>query len=239
MDLAHGVPFILKEINIMEIKRNILSLTAVVMFGLGAQTQAATTIYTDKSAWESEFSAYSTEDFSAYDGAFVQVFNPTLQNGVSVTSDVGFAGSLYYEGGHWHDELSKDGLAPGNKTTFHFSSGIFGFGGDWDVAHGLPGTGITLTLSLVGGGTEVVSTEIPNDLGGDWTYDFWGFASDVAFTDVLLTTGTQGDLPLKIETYHLDNMVYSAAPVPVPAAVWLFGSGLIGLVGAGAGRKKA
>jgi hypothetical protein len=53
--------------------------------------------------------------------------------------------------------------------------------------------------------------------------------------------GTTGNL----ETYDLtDNLTLSAtgtlqsvAPVPVPAAVWLFGSGLLGLIGVG--RRRA
>jgi hypothetical protein len=35
-----------------------------------------------------------------------------------------------------------------------------------------------------------------------------------------------------------DNLVFAeVAPVPVPAAVWLFGSGLLGLVGVARRRK--
>lgn len=37
---------------------------------------------------------------------------------------------------------------------------------------------------------------------------------------------------------HLTGVVQAAAPVPLPAAAWLFGSGLLGLMGA-ARRKKA
>ena len=37
------------------------------------------------------------------------------------------------------------------------------------------------------------------------------------------------------ESWGLDNVIVSTNPVPVPAAVWLFGSGLIGLIGM---RKK-
>ena len=36
----------------------------------------------------------------------------------------------------------------------------------------------------------------------------------------------------------LDNLTFTASPVPVPAAVWLFGSGIMGLFGA-ARMKKA
>ena len=65
-----------------------------------------------------------------------------------------------------------------------------------------------------------------------YTGGFWGFISDTPFTSVKL----QGATGTNQQSYQLDNMVYS--PVPVPAAVWFFGSGLIGLVGV-ARRKKA
>jgi len=44
--------------------------------------------------------------------------------------------------------------------------------------------------------------------------------------------------PSELPGYHNDPVLAVASPVPVPAAVWLFGSGLIGLVGF-ARRKKS
>jgi hypothetical protein len=192
-------------------KRTIMLLAIVCMFGLTIQAHAATTVYTDKASWESAFSTVATEDFT----------DSVLNTGVSVVSNNGSV-----TGGEWQDVITSTGT-----TTFSFASGIFGFGGDWDLAGpGGQGTGIIVTLTLLAGGTEVLTTEIPRTLAGT----FWGFVSDVAFTDVLLTMGTQAT---GIETFHMDNMVYSASPVPVPAAVWLFGSGLLGLLGLK--RKKA
>lgn len=47
-------------------------------------------------------------------------------------------------------------------------------------------------------------------------------------------------MPALPETTSLviDNVIYQSSAVPVPAAIWLFGSGLLGLVGV-ARRKKA
>ncbi len=200
----------------MVTKRIVLFITASIMFVLMVNAQAATTIYTNKAAWTAAFSSYGTEGFAD------SVFN----SGVSVVSD---AGSVI--GGEWSDRVVPGGAS----TTFSFSPGMFGFGGDWDLANpGGAGTGIAVTLSLVGGGTEAVSAEIPQTIAGG----FWGFISDVAFTDVFMIGGTQGGLA---ETYLMDNMVYSASasPVPVPAAVWLFGSGLLGLIGYGRSKARA
>ena len=36
---------------------------------------------------------------------------------------------------------------------------------------------------------------------------------------------------LNDESWAMDNLNVTVAPVPVPAAVWLFGSGLMGLIG--------
>jgi hypothetical protein len=196
----------------MNKRRSLFLLALVCIFGLSLQAQAATTIYTDRSAWEASFNTSTTEDFS----------DAALNAGVTVVSD---AGSV--SGGVWSDRL----VPSGDSTTFSFASAIFGFGGDWDLAGpGGQGTGIAFTLTLLAGGTEVLTTEIPQTTAGT----FWGFVTDVAFTDVLLTAGTQIG---SAETFYLDNMAYSSSPVPVPAAVWLFGSGLLGLLGVR--RKKA
>jgi len=74
-------------------------------------------------------------------------------------------------------------------------------------------------------------------LGGFWV---------ISGTDTLNFTGTYGDTYNIINTsrYLTENVNASYAQlelvssVPVPAAVWLFGSGLIGLIGV-ARRKKA
>jgi hypothetical protein len=190
-------------------KRITILLALVCMLGLTIQVHAATTVYTDKAAWESAFSTVATEDFS----------DTVLNAELSVVSDAGEV-----TGGVWHDRV----VPGGDSTTFSFATAIFGFGGDWDLAGpGGMGTGITVTLSLLAGGTEVLTTEIPRSIAGS----FWGFVTDVAFTDVVLTAGTQSGVA---ETHTLDNLVYSSSPVsavPVPAAVWLFGSGLLGLLG--------
>jgi hypothetical protein len=42
-----------------------------------------------------------------------------------------------------------------------------------------------------------------------------------------------------VDTIHITSVVPDSQPVPVPAAVWLFGSGLLGLVGIARRKKKA
>lgn len=74
----------------------------------------------------------------------------------------------------------------------------------------------------------VVDPPVSNAIG------FFGFVSDTAFSSVIFRTSVAND------GFGVDNVTYSSnlAPVPLPAAIWIFGSGLIGLI-AIARRKKA
>jgi len=92
-----------------------------------------------------------------------------------------------------------------------------------------------LRVELIGGSTLL--SQILTDTGSNpnvfTTYAF-GFTADsisttLSFTD--LTTLSQS----ASTDFVIDNV--SVSPVPVPAAVWLFGSGLLGLIGAA--RRKA
>ena len=64
------------------------------------------------------------------------------------------------------------------------------------------------------------------------TYQTFAFSSANGVSGFSITGGSaEGNT-------SIDNVIVNASVVPVPAAVWLFGSGLIGLVGF-ARRKKA
>lgn len=64
-----------------------------------------------------------------------------------------------------------------------------------------------------------------------WKTFTWTTTLDAGFLDVGLRT-------TNFDTYSIAFDNFSITAVPVPAAIWLFGSGLIGLVGV-ARRKKA
>lgn len=61
--------------------------------------------------------------------------------------------------------------------------------------------------------------------------DFLALISDTPFSSLTFTLATG-------EWIGIDRLQYGINPVPVPAALWLFGTALIGLVGFGR-RKKA
>ena len=62
----------------------------------------------------------------------------------------------------------------------------------------------------------------------------WGYKSiaRVGRCRLMLRSLVRGNNP------HLDNMSVDILPIPVPAAIWLFGTALIGLVGINRGRKS-
>jgi hypothetical protein len=101
------------------------------------------------------------------------------------------------------------------------------------TAIGVGGTATLFDISLTGlDGGEAISAVSYND------------ALTVGFTGGLAPTKTINFTPTSIELgfggvrwgniYHFD---INPAPVPIPAAAWLFGSGLLGLIGIA--RRKA
>ena len=125
-------------------------------------------------------------------------------------------------------------LTPGQAFTVNFDwKGTNGAGGVIDIVvfSELSAGGVSKTSPLAGGTGARLTTNWTNfgatnltagsDVSGGVTVQFTAICGAVA--------GCFSDLAI-------DNVTVSA--VPVPAAVWLFGSGLVGLVGI-ARRKKA
>jgi hypothetical protein len=99
---------------------------------------------------------------------------------------------------------------------------------------------------LSGGGTS--ASEIlgggPLALNADpavWTsFSFSGTTGpDVSGGVTLQLTATTGGATGSLADIFYDNIVIDVTAVPIPAAVWLFGSGLVGLVGVARRKRKA
>jgi hypothetical protein len=185
--------------------KKLIMMCAIASF-IACSANAAITVYTDRSAWESAVGAYDEEFF---DDA---IFAPD----VSVVSDAGLvqAGTgVLGPDGVWWDRVSPTqyGLA---TTTWSFANPLVGFGAYWDLAYpGGPGTGIALTLD-----GDLVGTEIVNSTEGG----FFGVTSTTPFNAVLVAAGTD---PIGwAETYEMDNMVTST--IPAPGAILLGSIGL-------------
>ena len=129
-------------------------------------------------------------------------------------------------------------LTPGQAFTVDF---------DWKGTNGIGGViDIRVFSELSGGGvskTDILAGGTGAGLTADWTN--FGLQNLVTGPDVsggvtVEFTAICGADPGCFSNLAIDNVIVTAdvPAVPVPAAVWLFGSGLLGLVGV-ARRKKA
>ena len=187
----------------------------LLFFVLPLASRAATiTFYDMRSDWETAVGGiFEEEDFD--DG---MVNSP----GLSVSSTVGTP-SL----GVWSDQVND---APLQTTEWFFVIPIRGFGAFFDLAPIGPGQGIAMTISLVGGGTQLLSQEVLNSFTGE----FFGFVSSEAFTSVLFMEGTQ---PSGVqETFNMDNLVYS--PIPETSSILMVVTGLLAMAGLLARRRQ-
>ncbi|MFZ2086974.1 MAG: hypothetical protein WAU47_00235, partial [Desulfobaccales bacterium] len=174
----------------------------------------ALTVFTDKAAWAS---AHGKE-------VMVEDFNDKkLNDGLSYIGSE----SAKIANGYFHDSLkSTSQNAPG--TTWYFDPAKIGgnfiaYGGDWDLG-GPGGSGNSLKVYMNDLENPDVYTYIGSLLSGVEGFQFWGFISEAKFTSVRLIGGL-GD---NQQTYKLDNMSFSHAPLP--GTFWMVSGGLLGLL---------
>jgi len=118
----------------------------------------------------------------------------------------------------------------------------------WDMRGSLEGAGgvvfVELFSELAGGGTSKaeIYTDGPIFPTADWQSFSWTttLGADVAGGVTLQLKASCGPVEGCGVDAYFDNVTISTdvAAVPVPAALWLFGSGLLGLIGV-ARRKQA
>jgi hypothetical protein len=181
----------------------VLSLFVTCSVLRSASAATITVFSNDQPGWIAAVNgSFQTEDFSS----------STLIPGLSV-----FSGAGSVTDGHW-----SDFLIPRLFTIWSFSTPAVGFGGNWDLSPGGPGTGIQFLLTFLDNTTQSVPAEVPNTFTGQ----FFGFTSSVPFTSVAETAGTQVG---GSETYNLSNLVFSSVPGPIA------GAGLPGLILAASG----
>jgi hypothetical protein len=183
--------------------KKLIAISAVLLFVAGS-ANAAITVYTDRTAWEAAVGSFEEEFFE----------DATLNPGISIVSGYPSAG-VDLTNQWWSDQASDDWTPP--STTISFATALYGFGGSWNLGEpGGPGTGIRMYLD-----GDLVGQEIDDDA----IWQFFGVVSTQPFSSVMLTEGTQGPA---VETFYLDNMVYSV--IPAPGAILLGGIG-VSLVG--------
>ena len=144
-----------------------------------------------------------------------------------------------------------------------------GSGGTWSVASTSPFFGFvwtahdgvtfgpgTYTIDTIEGGVYTGIVVGAGQVGGHILFD-WNTATNIDVVNVwdvctvcgsYTSTDVNGNgvpgLPMIDGAFpgfsaNFDFVAPAAAPIPVPAAVWLFGSGLMGLVGVARRRRKA
>lgn len=96
-----------------------------------------------------------------------------------------------------------------------------------------PMTGASECYSLGYTFTDPIVTDEAMDSVYNFSLLFAHNASDLVLN--FSASGLQG---LADESWGLDNVQVEISAVPVPAAVWLFGSGLLGLIGLGRRKRK-
>jgi hypothetical protein len=117
-----------------------------------------------------------------------------------------------------------------------------GFGGGTGLYYGIQGAGPAFTLTedyLLGSYTMDISPGAVRD----GSSDIWFAASHAECGQVTIDLIVDGDDLESYDFFYDDHFSYGSgldvgAPVPVPGAVWLMGSGLLGLTGIRR-RKKA
>jgi hypothetical protein len=101
-----------------------------------------------------------------------------------------------------------------------FSSNPVDYIGFRDIDH----TGTSITVTFVGGSTSLFTIETTTTSGN--SAEFTGIFRNDMPKITLVQMDSSGD-----GSWAIDNLEYGASAVPVPAAIWLFSSGLIGLIG--------
>ncbi len=146
---------------------------------------AAVAFYTDLTAWSGAVSGnFQTEDFN----------DPNLVDGLAVTTVKGSISPM----GYWHDTLNSWSQNT-SRTTWHFSSETFAFGGVWTLG-GPGGSGNYLVVSTPEAGTIGFITS-------GYYYKFWGFVADTPCSAVTLTGGGSKNQQI----YFLDDLVFASA----------------------------
>jgi hypothetical protein len=161
----------------------------------------------------------------------------------TATPDVETAG---YEGqlGDYYLRIGTDELlsAPIPNLLISYTNPVSAASAQiWDIDGGPAGTEQWLVTALDSGGSVIDSLLSPlgtaqgaGTLDGiPWTWSFSHANNDIYAIELAFIGNKTTSLGLAF-----DNFSPSTAAVPIPAAAWLFGSGLLGLAGM-ARRKKA
>ncbi len=204
---------------------------------LGASSASATSLsYTDLSAWQAAVgTATAVEDFNSYT---TDTWAPVDVGYFTITAVGSYAGDNGIEaydpnpddiqviGGSWDRNIDGSSYYSGDVdntiVTISFHNPIFAFG--WDYTS----LGSNDYLTVLG---ETFAFPF---VGNPPANDFFGIVSDTLFTDITIG-GSDG--AFGADNFRFDTAPDSA-PVPEPATMFLFGTGLVGFASTRIKRKK-
>jgi len=222
------------------------------LFSATGTANSSTIFYQSRAEFMGNVSASITDDYTGYvtgvytDAGMSAVLGETTYEAVTFPNrnQVGniFSygdGSNYYSGCNGNFKLGF------GSTSFSESGGVFGVGldivlhtsrrvsiGDDDPSN--PTFEGSVAIQFTDGSTQGIL--IPADIGYyERSIYFLGISDDRGIASI--TIGTE---PLASRhSWIIDNLTVASSAVPIPPAVWLFGSGLLGLIGIARQKKAA
>ena len=196
---------------------------------------AVTDVFTDRASFDLAIGPTLVEDFNSF-----ELDTPFHTNAVDVGPfSLSMTGNLLTD-----DSRNKIDVPPleetiidvdgttvalamttaGTTFVITFDIPITAFGADFAALN----EDVDRTRIVVGAEEIAPPTTAGNTVG------FFGFQTDTPFTTLEFVTSS---LTRPLDGYSLDNVAF--APVPIPGALWLFGSGLLGLLALSRDRKTA
>jgi hypothetical protein len=157
------------------------------------------------------------------------------------TEDAEFAGLL----GNYFLRLGTDALqsAPAPTLIITYDNAVSAASAQiWDIDGNAFGTE-QWQITALDNGNQVIDTLLsplgteqgPTSLDGQpWTWSFDHESNDIYAIQIAFTGSKSETIGLA-----LDNFSPATAAIPIPAAIWLFGSGLFGLIGISRRMKAA
>ena len=134
----------------------------------------------------------------------------------------------------WALTLSAVNLSSGPEYTIDFQNSsvsiIFG--------SAITATATQLQFDFSVAGDNYLLFQGPGPEDNNWCLETSGGCSGTGDIREVIGTSNQGPVAQSV-FYNVTDKIVFAQVVPVPAAVWLFGSGLLGLVGIARRKKSA
>jgi hypothetical protein len=211
------------------------ALVGVALAGLtaGSTAQAATTVFTDRALWQAAVDAangITTTDTFSTDIAPADTI--TLSSGIVSANSL--PGRLFLDNGvgsgSYRNNVDGRALSASETITWTFPIPIFAFGADFfSVTAGT--AQITASFS---GSSETFN--LGGELGaspGTTVSGFIGFLGTSTITSLVFSSAI-----LENDFFRIDNASF-ATPIPIPAALPLFATGVAAVAYAGRRKRKA